>query len=221
MIARTSNALAPRAALAACEAEELALQPISDFPEAASGATADAGQRIADWVRAYLMRPHTDLGRAGAVCPYTPIAARSGLVRIGASAARDEDAVFADMRRAVAAFEAMECTRAQRQFRSVIVGFPHCGGDEGRARLKRVQNRLRSESTRRGKMIGLFEPFSNDKGLLNPDFRPLRSPLPLLAIRSLVENDAPFVLRNPRLAPIYLLKFPVSGTRKLLCLLWR
>ena len=70
-------------------------------------------------------------------------------------------------------------------------------------------------------MIGLFEPHSNDKGLINPDFRPLRAPVPLLAIRSLVENDAPFVLRNPRLAPIYLFKHPISGPRKLLSLLWR
>ena len=45
--------------------------------------------------------------------------------------------------------------------------------------------------------------------------------MPLLAIRSLVENDAPFVLRNPRLAPIYLWRFPVSGPLKLAERLWR
>jgi hypothetical protein len=64
-------------------------------------------------------------------------------------------------------------------------------------------------------MFALFEPNSEGKGLLNPEFRPLRSPLPLLAIRMLVENDAPFVLRNPLLAPIYLLKFPLTGPRKI------
>jgi hypothetical protein len=43
----------------------------------------------------------------------------------------------------------------------------------------------------------------------------------LLAIRLLVENDAPFVLRNPLLAPIYLAKFPLKGSRRLVAALRR
>ena len=65
-------------------------------------------------------------------------------------------------------------------------------------------------------MIGLFEPNSQAEGLLNPAFRPLRSPVPALAIRMLVEQDAPFVVRNPLLAPVYIAKFPFAGTRRLL-----
>ncbi len=125
------------------------------------------------------------------------------------------------MGRALEAFEAIDCPEDQSHFRAVIVAFPNCGDDEGSARLKVAQNRLRPESILRGKMIGLFEPKSEDEGLVNPDFRPLRSPVPLLAIRMLVENDAPFVLRNPRLAPIYLMKFPLSGPLKLWRALWR
>ena len=70
-------------------------------------------------------------------------------------------------------------------------------------------------------MVGFFEPNSEDRGLINPDFRPLRAPIPLLAIRLLVENDAPFVLRNPLLAPIYLAKFPFKGSRRLVAALRR
>lgn len=219
MFAQTSDVAAAPEASPAWRRAGLALRPLSAFP--ASESDDDAAQRIAEWVRSYLMRPHPDLGRAGAVCPYTPIAAKLGLARIGVSAARDEDAIYAVMREAVAAFEAIEAPRAQQPFRTVLVGFPNATGDEGRATLKRVQNRLRSELTRRGKMIGLFEPNAEDKGLINPDFRPLRSPLPLLAIRALVEGDAPFVLRNPRLAPIYLWKFPIAGTLRLAKLSWR
>ena len=220
MIAPHSQALVADHAPESTNAQRLDPRPLSAFPET-SGSSADVGQTIADWVRAYLMRPHPDLGRAGAVCPYTSTSAKIGLTRIAVSSARAEEAVFAAMREAVGVFEGLECPRAQKPFRAVLVGFPHCGGEDGRATLKRVQNRLRSESTRRGKMIGLFEPDAPDKGLINPDFRPLRAPVPLLAIRTLVENDAPFVLRNPRLAPIYLLKFPFAGTRKLLSQIWR
>jgi hypothetical protein len=218
MLAPAPHVAAPEAP-STREGDVLVLRPISEFPE--GGFSNDAGQSIAEWVRSYLMRPHPDLGLIGAVCPYTAVAAKLGLAKVGVSAARDEQAVFAVMREAVAAFEAIDCPRAHMQFRTVIVGFPHSASGEGRAILKRVQNRLRPESTRRGKMIGLFTPDSPDAGLLNPNFRPLRSPIPLLAIRPLVENDAPFVLRNPRLAPIYLLKFPFAGMRKLMKSLWR
>jgi len=197
---------------------EPCLRPLSAFPQTPGS---EPDQIIANWVRGYLMRPHSDLGRAGAVCPFTPVSARLDALLVGASRATGEEEIFAVMRRALAAFDALPCPPEQRHFRAVLVAFPHCRGDEGRARLKAVQNRLRPESIYRGKMIGLFEPGSEDKGLINPEFRPLRAPVPLLAIRMLVENDAPFVLRNPRLAPIYLLKFPLEGPRRLWRALWR
>jgi hypothetical protein len=79
---------------------------------------------------------------------------------------------------------------------------------------------MRHHSTRRGKMIGLFGPDSQHKGLLNPAFRSQRCRVPALAIRMLVEKDAPFVARNPRLLPIYLATFPVDGFKRLAKLLY-
>jgi hypothetical protein len=193
-------------------ATALDLRPLSAFPEARG---ADPSERIAEWMRSYLMRPHPDLGRTGAVCPYTSISAKTDLALVGASSAHDEDEIYATMREAIATFEAMDCAPGLKAFRCVLVGFPYCESEAGRATLKRVQNRLRPESTRRAKMIGLFEPHAADRGLINPEFRPLRSPLPLLAIRSLVEADAPFVVRNPRLAPIYLWTFPRTAPARL------
>lgn len=214
--------VAKESAFAAPEAQAPQFHSIAAFPEAAASeprAETDYAARIADWMRAFLMRPHPDLGRVGAVCPYTAIAARADLIRIAWSPARDEGEIHAQMRTALRTFEALPASRAQRPFRTVIVGFPFCDDEMGKSALKRVQNRLRPESIYRGKMIGLFEPDSEATGLINPDFRPLRSPLPLLAIRTLVDNDAPFVARNPRLAPIYLWKFKATGLRKMIALL--
>jgi hypothetical protein len=39
-----------------------------------------------------------------------------------------------------------------------------------------------------------------EPGLRNPDFRPLRSPVPMLAIRHMVESDLLFMTR-PRYTP--------------------
>ncbi len=177
----------------------------------------DDARVLADWVRHYLMRPHPDLGRTGHVCPFTAKAVRLALLRIGISSSgpADRHHILQTMQDAMQVFHAMPCTRATRVFRTVIVGFPNCAGADGIAALQAVQNAMRHHSVVRGKMLGLFEPDSQLTGLINPDFRPLRSPLPVLAIRTLVEQDAPFVARNPLLAPVYLLKFPLAGSRRL------
>lgn len=186
---------------------------------AAEASSADPASRaIAGWVRGYLMRPHPDLGRTGHVCPFTAQAARLSLMRIGASQlkASDGPAILATMREAMRVFDAMPCSAAARIFRTVIVAFPRCDDAAGIAALHGVQNAMRHHSIVRARMIGLFEPASEAAGLINPAFRPLRAPVPALAIRMLVEQDAPFVLRNPLLAPIYLAKFPIAGTRRLI-----
>jgi hypothetical protein len=151
----------------------------------------------------------------------TAHASRLDLVRIGVSEAdgRDATLILETMQGALRAFEAIDCKKSMRNFRTVLVAFPNCAHEDGLRVLKRTQNRLRHHSTVKGKMIGCFEPNSQDKGLINPNFRPLRSPIPLLAIRALVENDAPFVVRNPLLAPIYLAKFRLTGVRRLVAAL--
>ena len=186
---------------------------------AAEAPSADPASRaIAGWVRGYLMRPHSELGRTGHVCPFTAQAARLSLVRIGTSplGGGDRAAILATMRAAMHAFDTMPCTPAAAIFRTVIVAFPRCADAAGIVALHRVQNAMRHHSILRARMIGLFEPASEAAGLINPAFRPLRSPVPALAIRLLVEQDAPFVLRNPLLAPVYLAKFPLAGTRRLI-----
>jgi hypothetical protein len=208
-------------------AQALPLWPISalaaNIAAPASDPPPEACLLLAHWVRAYLMRPHADLGRAGDVCPFTAQASRLDAIRIGVSDADAGQAasILDTMEGAIAAFEDIPCAASMRHFRTVIVGFPCCAGAEGLRVLKQTQNRLRPHSIFRGKMIGCFEPNSVDRGLINPDFRPLRAPIPLLAIRLLVENDAPFVLRNPLLAPIYLANFKIQGARRLLAALRR
>ena len=186
--------------------------------EEAEGPEAHPDARVlADWVRQYLMRTHPDLGRTGHVCPFTAKAVRLALLRIGISpfGPADRPHILQTMQDAMQAFHALPSTRATRVFRTIIVGFPNCADPDGIAALQDVQNAMRHHSVVRGKMLGLFEPDSKLIGLINPDFRPLRSPIPVLAIRMLVEQDAPFVARNPLLAPIYLLKFPLAGSRRL------
>jgi hypothetical protein len=82
--------------------------------------------------------------------------------------------------------------------------------------LQRVQKRHKFYSLSRGRMIGLMYEASDAPGLWNRDFRPLRAPLPVLAIRHMVEHDAPFAARHPLLLAPYLAKFRLAGAKRLI-----
>ena len=169
------------------------------------------------WVEGYLMGSHADLGRTGAVCPFTRQAAKLDTVRLAVSDAGPSDEVeaFAQIRASFTELDAIPAKAAMAHFRTVIIGFPACSGEDGIAMLRRVQDRHKFYSLSRNRMIGLMHAQSDAPGLWNPDFRPLRSPFPILAIRHMVEHDAPFAARHPLLLLPYLTRFPFAGLKRL------
>jgi len=186
--------------------------------EARDGAAAGSAlATLLEWVQTYLMSGHPELGRTGAVCPFTKQAARIDTVRLAISLAgpQDEAEAFALIRNGFPALEGIPCKPGMEHFRTIIVGFPECGKADGVAMLQRVQARHKFFSLSRFRMIGMLYAGSEAPGLWNPAFRPLRAPMPVLAIRHLVEQDAPFAARHPLLMVPYLLKFRLAGARRL------
>jgi len=173
---------------------------------------------IADWVSSYLMRSHPQLGRPGEVCPFTSRAYQLDTIRIGVSFASSGDGalITQTMRESLRQFVAIACDDTAMQFRTVIVGFPNLTGEDGVAALRAAQRRLTLRCLWDGLMIGRFHPHSEDEGLWNRDFRPMRAPIPLLAVRHLVRNDAPFALRHPALLASYLCRYSAAAPRHLL-----
>lgn len=204
---------------AACEAERKLLTigaaraALSEQPHATQ-----ALGTLLGWVESYLMNGHDDLGRTGAVCPFTRQSARLDMVRLAICEARgtQEREAFSLIRGCFTALDAIPAKPGTAHFRTVIVGFPDCADEAGIAMLQRVQRRHRFHSLSRGRMIGLMHAEAEAPGLWNPQFRPLRSPLPVLAIRHMVEQDAPFAARHPLLALPYLARFRGAGARRLL-----
>jgi hypothetical protein len=187
--------------------------------EARAGAWAhDRDMRILlDWVESYLMSSHPQLGRTGAVCPFTKQAARLDTVRVAIShaTAADEEEAFSLLGTCFDDLENIPCKPGMEHFRTVIVGFPDCAGPDGVAMLQRVQRRYKFHSLRRLRMIGFMHDAMDAPGLWNPDFRPLRAPIPVLALRHLVEQDAPFAARHPLLMIPYLIRFRLAGLKRL------
>jgi hypothetical protein len=192
--------------------------PLLTMAEAKSRLADDAAlATLVGWVESYLMSAHPDLGRTGAVCPFTKQAAKIDTVRVAISAAMatDEERAFSLMRQNFAELEKIPCKPGMEHFRTIIVGFPNCGDAEGVAMLARVQKRHKFFSLSRFRMIGFMHAEADAPGLWNRDFRPLRSPFPVLAIRHLVEQDAHFAAWHPLLLAPYLLKFRLAGLKRL------
>lgn len=172
---------------------------------------------LADWTANYLTRNIEKLGRRGPVCPFTPQAIKLDTIRLGVSDIEPggRDAALALVRGAFDELDAIACAPGMEQFRAVVLAFPKCCAPEGVEMLKEIQSRLAGLSLRRSRMIGLFYPEHPSKGAWNPDFRPLDAPVPMMVVRQLVEHDAPFALRNPRLLALYLFRFRGAGLRRL------
>ncbi len=82
-------------------------------------------------------------------------------------------------------------------YKAILLIFPDISGLlEQTALVDRIQQQLKPFFVEEGLMIGEFHEHNESPGLHNPDFRPLRSPIPMLAIRFMTEPDLPFLSRS-------------------------
>jgi len=164
-----------------------------------------------EWVRQYLCRPHPDLGRKGDVCPYAESSVLKGTFHMAVYPNRPADPgeITELLTRYRDWFVGLEPrTGAAAQFKTIVVLFPELDSPEGRALIDATQQLLKSEYVAHGLMIGEFHNGPPDKpGLWNPEFRPLRSPVPLLAIRHMVPTDLPFLRDDQQHVAAYLTRF--------------
>jgi hypothetical protein len=87
-------------------------------------------------------------------------------------------------------------------FASWVMIFPDVKNEDAGMLIDGPQRRLKPEFVREGLMLGEFHPLSRSPGMRNPSFRPLRSPIPLLVIRHMVESDIEFLGRTIDPAPL-------------------
>jgi hypothetical protein len=164
-------------------------------------ATDSALAVVARWVREYLMRPHPQLGRRGAVCPFVPISIE--LDTMWMAEVTDPRPSIESLTEAIVGYrdaflraEPHEGSLALQK--AFLIVFPALGegGPAAAAFVDSVQYNLKHSFVEMGLMIGEFHSYNDSPGLRNPDFKPLRSPVPMLAIRHMVESDLPFLARR-------------------------
>ena len=74
--------------------------------------------------------------------------------------------------------------------------FPDINHDQAPELIDSVQKELKPLFVEKGLMIGEFHKMNNGEGLHNPNFFPLQSPIPMLAIRYITEGDIVFLNRE-------------------------
>jgi Domain of unknown function (DUF6875) len=154
--------------------------------------------QVAAWCDTFLSQPHPDLGRSGPVCPFMPKAIRIQtisfvVVRTLGRSEADVDQVISGFRDVF--FELEPTSGPEAKEKAIIVILPDVSEAEAATVVDETHRRLKQQFVELGLMIGKFHPGSPQGGLHNPDFRPLRSPVPLLAIRHMVDSDLPFLNR--------------------------
>lgn len=164
---------------------------------------------VVEWARDFLNRTHPDLGRKGPVCPYTRHSMEGGLFHV---ACPGDCGNGADIEAAIAGYRdwfteiAEDLPPDDRLYLTLLVALPAFDATDP-APLDALQLRLKNRFVTSGLMIGQFHPACAQAGIWNPAFRPLRAPLPLLAIRHMVPFDLPFLTDTRSHFAAYLTRF--------------
>jgi hypothetical protein len=162
--------------------------------------TPSEAARIAEvfaWVRQYLGRPHPQLGRAGAVCPFAQPALDTDQLRVTIS---DDDGASRTRLRALllehaAAFAARLRDGSPSMYASLVVVFPRIPEDRFHL-LDQLHDELKTSLMTSDIMVSPFHPKSERPALWNPAFHVLRAPFAGFAFRKMDVRDIVFVASN-------------------------
>jgi len=165
-------------------------------------------RRIVTWAGEFLNASNERLGRPGPVCPYTRASMDHHGFLLARAGGADVPAIESTVDRYRRWFlELLDRTDgAWAHLLTILVVLPGLDRTDP-APLDALQRRLKDAFVREGLMVGQFHPRCAQPGLWNEDFRPLRAPVPLLAIRRMVASDLPFLLDSAGHLSAYLRRF--------------
>ncbi|MFI9332051.1 DUF6875 domain-containing protein [Kitasatospora sp. NPDC052868] len=167
---------------------------------------------ILHWSRHFLTTAHPDLGRSGPVCPYTQPSLRRGLFHVAVveggdgPGGGDLPAVVGRLRSWYDRLSQRLSEESDRELLTVLLVLPQLDRADSTV-LDELQRKAKDEFVSQGLMIGQFHPVCAEGGLWNAAFRPLRSPVPLLAVRKLLVFDLPFLVGDETHLDHYLRRF--------------
>jgi hypothetical protein len=164
------------------------------------------------WAENWLSKSHPNLGRTGAVCPYSGASIKKNLFRVAFVRGNnlDHDKMVGLLDEIAAAFPILPPAAGPDSiYKAVVVVFPEVT-DFGQ--IDAVQAECKTTFVERGLMVGQFYPGHQQGGLRNPYFRALDGPFPMLAVRHMVVTDYPFLRENDTWMDAYVARFAPDST---------
>ena len=148
------------------------------------------------WTENFVARPHPDVGRLGPVCPFVPHAIRSNSMQMGVLRVKNLNMpqiaeIVLSYRDIFRELEPKSGAEALRKTLLLIV--PDIDIEDAPKIIDGVQKKVKPFFVEKGLMIGEFHMRTESPGLHNPNFRPLRSPIPMFVLRNMVEFDIAFL----------------------------
>jgi len=154
---------------------------------------------ISQWLRSCITRPHPELGRPGAVCPFVAPALATDKVTIAAyrfGAEPSLERMTRALEQAIECFRELVREQDEPDLVSLIVAFP----DLGPAHWRLIDDGHSANKTRfvaDGLMLGQFHPACEAPAAHNPAFPVNRAPIPLMVIRHMAVHDILFLEEDP------------------------
>jgi uncharacterized protein DUF6875 len=176
------------------------LQDLDDVSRTGELSERDRGalRAVADWINAFVVQPHKDLGRAGTVCPYVPVSLQREVLWLAPEQieGREESEVveLVDSYRRLL-LETRREGSDEDDYKVIVVVFTDLPPDRAGGVFGNVQQQLAASSYEGDRILyGPYYEGNDATALYNPKFRPFQSPVPFLFVRHGVIGDWKFFL---------------------------
>jgi hypothetical protein len=179
----------------------------------------DALRTVADWIKTYVVKPHKDLGRAGPVCPFVPVALERKTLWLAPEQVADQSAsaVVELMSSYTRRFLDTQPTDGDdANYKVIVVVFTDLPADRAQGVFDDVLQQLAVPSyAEHGILFGPFHERFEGTAIYNSNFRPFQSPVPFLFVRQGVISDWKFFLDNEDLFSLWARRFGESAVHAL------
>ena len=179
----------------------------------------DALRAVADWIKAFVAKPHKDLGRAGPVCPFVPGALERKTLWLAAEriADRDVPAVVELINGYQRLFLDTQPTDGDdADYKVIVVVFTDLSGDRAQGVFDDVLEQVGVPSyAENGIVFGPFFKGNQGTALYNSSFRPFSSPASFLFVRRGVVSDWKFFLDDEEWLGLWARRFGEAAVHAL------
>jgi hypothetical protein len=179
----------------------------------------DALGAVADWIKAFVVKPHKDLGRAGTVCPFVPGSLERKTLWLAPEQIADRD--MPAVVELIDGYKRLLLDTGSTGgddvvYNVIVVVFSDLSADRAQGVFDDVLQQLAVPSyVEDGILFGPYYEGHKGTAIYNSNFRPFQSPVPFLFVRHGVTGDWKFFLDNDEWLNLWARRYGESAVHAL------